>query len=246
MEEARLRRMLERYRRGALSMEGVMRRLRKLPFEDLSFAKLDHHRTLRTGIGEVLFCQGKTPRQVGAIARKLAAGSGRLLATRADRAAAAAIRRVRRDAVRHAAARCVTIGRAPARPGTVLILTAGTADLPVAEEARVSAEFAGCRTELVADVGIAGIHRLLGQIDAMARARVVIVVAGMEGALAGVAAGLGSRPVIAVPTSVGYGAGFGGLAPLLTMINTCAPGVAVVNIDNGFGAAMMAALICGS
>lgn len=241
MNEAKLRALLERVRRGRTSPERAVEALRSLPFEDLGFAKIDHHRALRDGVGEVIFCEGKTPAQIGAIAKRHA----RLLATRADRLAAAAIRRVKRGAVYHAQARCVTLGRCEPRRGLVLIVTGGTSDLPVAEEARVTAEFAGCRTELIADVGTAGVHRLMHHAARLDRATVVIAVAGMEGALATVAAGVTSRPVIAVPTSVGYGAAFDGLAPLLAMMNACAPGVAVVNIDNGFGAAMTAARICG-
>jgi NCAIR mutase (PurE)-related protein len=245
MDERRLRKLLDRYRAGRLSQDGLLRALRKLPFEDLGFARVDHHRALRDGVGEVIFCEGKTPRQIEGIARSMLRSTGRLLATRADPAAAAAIRRVRRSARVHSEARCVTVGRAPRRPGRIVILTAGTADLPVAHEARVSAEYAGCETRLICDAGVAGLHRLLGHLAELREAAALIVVAGMEGALASVVGGLAGRPVIAVPTSVGYGAGFRGLAPLLTMINSCAPGVSVVNIDNGFGAAMVAAMISG-
>lgn len=241
MNEKKLRSLLERVRRGRVSPARALEALRSLPFEDLGFAKIDHHRALRDGIGEVIYCEGKTPAQLAAIARR----QPRLLATRADRRAFAAIRRARRGAVHHAQARCVTVGRCEPRRGSVLIVTGGTSDLPVAAEARVTAEFAGCAVSLIADVGTAGVHRLMAHRDRLEAATVVIAVAGMEGALATVTAGMTSRPVIAVPTSVGYGASFSGLAPLLAMMNACAPGVAVVNIDNGFGAAMLAARICG-
>ena len=218
--------------------------LRDFPYADLGDAHVDTHRALRCGVPEVVFCSGKPPKTLEAIARKLLAGGGNLLATRADRQAFAAIRRAAKDAVYHETARCVTVKRHPApKGGRVVIVSAGTSDGPVAEEARVTAESLGADVKTLLDVGVAGIHRLLGQRDVLRGASAYVVVAGMEGALASVVGGLVDRPVIAVPTSVGYGASFGGLAALLAMLNSCAAGVATVNIDNGFGAGYLAAMI---
>ncbi|MBI3098472.1 MAG: nickel pincer cofactor biosynthesis protein LarB [Planctomycetes bacterium] len=248
MERATLLRLLRDVARGRLKPDAALHRLRALPAEDLGFARVDHHRTVRCGFPEVIFCAGKTPAQIARIARAIHRAGTPLLATRADRAAFAAIRKVVRGARYHAVARCVTAAagtdkrRRPAPPELAL-LSAGTSDIPVAEEARVTAEMLGCRVEAIYDVGVAGIHRLLGHTATLQKARAVIVVAGMEGALASVVGGLVDRPVIAVPTSVGYGASFGGIAPLLTMLNSCAAGVAVVNIDNGFGAGYLAAMM---
>jgi NCAIR mutase (PurE)-related protein len=225
-------------------VDAVLAALRDLPYEDLGFAKLDHHRELRTGIPEVVLGTGKTPEHVGLIAERIAARAGRLLVTRATPEHYAAVQARVPDAVYHQEARAITLERTavPRRPG-VTVLCAGTADLPVAEEAAITAEMMGSAVERHYDVGVAGIHRLLDRLDRLRRARALVVVAGMEGALPSVVAGLVSVPVIAVPTSVGYGASFGGLAPLLAMLNSCAAGVAVVNIDNGFGGGYMAALI---
>jgi NCAIR mutase (PurE)-related protein len=217
-----------------------------MPFEDLGFAKLDHHRSLRCGFPEVIFCQGKTTAQVVAIVERLSIYGSTVLATRAEAAVYEAVRASHPAAVYHAAARCIVLEgkcRREALPGSVAIVSAGTSDQAVAEEAHVTAEVMGCRVETYYDVGVAGIHRLLAQSYALSKATVVVVVAGMEGALASVVGGLVEAPVIAVPTSIGYGASFHGLAPLLTMLNSCAAGVGVVNIDNGFGAGYMAAMI---
>ena len=238
----RLRRLLAGYRAGEISEETVLDALKTLPFEELEFAKVDHHRALRTGVPEVIFCQGKTPVQGEESASRLLAQDGSLLAKRADAAAYDAISRVAPDAVYHEAARVVTVTRTSPvpKPGKICVVTAGTADIPVAEEAAVVAEALGNTVDRIFDVGVAGIHRLFARIEQIRTARVVIVVAGMEGALASVVGGLCDAPVIAVPTSVGYGAAFGGISALLTMLNSCAAGVGVMNIDNGFGAAMLA------
>jgi NCAIR mutase (PurE)-related protein len=224
-------------------VDEALDRLRTLPYEDLGFAEVDHHRPLRTGSPEVVLGQGKTPEQIAAIAERLAR-SGRLLVTRATPEAYRAVKERLPGAVYHAEARAITLDTvgAPRLPG-VAVCCAGTSDLPVAEEAAVTAEIMGAAASRYYDIGVAGLHRLLDKLDALRRANAVVVVAGMEGALPSVVAGLVPCPVIAVPTSVGYGASFQGLAPLLAMLNACAPGVAVVNIDNGFGAGYLAALI---
>ncbi len=244
MDRARLTDLLRSVHRGETAVEDALRTLSALPYADLGFARVDTHRALRCGFPEVVFCQGKTPEQVRAISARLLEGASRLLATRADPAAFEAVRAAAPDAVYHESARAVTVVRDTRPPeGLVAVLCAGTADVPVAEEARVTAEAIGAATLPVYDCGVAGLHRLLGETERIGRANAVIVVAGMEGALASVVGGMVDRPVIAVPTSVGYGAAFGGLAPLLTMLNTCAAGVTVVNIDNGFGAGFAAARI---
>ena len=229
---------------GKTPVEEALEELRMLPYEDLGFAKLDHHRALRDYLPEVVLGQGKTPEQVVAIATRLAEQSGRLLVTRAGADIFAAVKERLPDALYHETARAITLDRRRQTPeGGVTILCAGTSDLPVAEEAAVTAELMGCAVERVYDVGVAGIHRLLDYLPQLREARALVVVAGMEGALPSVVAGLVAVPVMAVPTSVGYGASFQGIAPLLTMLNTCAAGVAVVNIDNGYGAGYLAALI---
>lgn len=215
-----------------------------MPYENLGFAKIDHHRSLRDGFPEVVLGEGKTPEQIAAIAERLAERNDRVLVTRATPEAYAAVRAALPDARYHETARCITVERSPVeRRAGVVVLSAGTADLPVAEEAVVTATMMGCDVARVFDVGVAGIHRLLDHLDLLQAANVVVVVAGMEGALPSVVGGLVGVPVIAVPTSVGYGASFDGLAALLTMLNSCAAGVAVVNIDNGFGAGYLAAVI---
>jgi NCAIR mutase (PurE)-related protein len=232
---------------GRLPPAAAVERLRHLPYEDLPFARIDHHRALRQGEPEVVFCQGKTVEQVVGICERLEAATNSFLGTRASKPMAAALcerfPRVQWNPV----ARTVHLAAPDARPATagpLLVVSAGTSDLPVAEEAVVVAEAFGTRVERLVDVGVAGLHRILAATDALERARVVIVVAGMEGALPSVVGGLVAVPVIAVPTSVGYGASFGGLAALLGMLNSCAAGVTVVNIDNGFGAAVAASRIC--
>ena len=229
---------------GALSVEEGLERLRRLPYEDIGFAEIDHHRALRKGFPEVILGEGKTTEQVVAIAERLLAGSDRLLVTRVDRECYEAVKARVPDAVYHPQARAITAerGKEARRPG-VAVLCAGTSDLAVAEEAAVTAELMGSQAERLYDVGVAGIHRLLDKLETLRGANALVAVAGMEGALPSVVAGLVAAPVIAVPTSVGYGASFRGLAPLLAMLNACAPGVAVVNIDNGFGAGYLAAVI---
>jgi pyridinium-3,5-biscarboxylic acid mononucleotide synthase len=234
---------------GRLAPRAALDRLRHLPYEDLPFARIDHHRTLRQGHPEVVFCEGKTPEQVVAICERLEAASGFFLGTRASEEVAARLRARFPRLVWNPLARTVHLP-SPDRPkpdsttGTILVISAGTSDLPVAEEAAVVADVFGHPVERLVDVGVAGLHRLLAATEQMQRARVVIVVAGMEGALPSVVGGMVGVPVIAVPTSVGYGASFGGLAALLAMLNSCAAGVTVVNIDNGFGAAAAASRIC--
>jgi len=232
---------------GRLAPAAAVDRLRHLPFEDLDFARIDHHRALRQGHPEVVFCEGKTVEQVVAICERLHSATGSFLGTRCSPPQAEALRGKFPDTVWHPLARVVVHGGpapAPASAGAILVVSAGTSDLPVAEEAAVVAEAFGHPVARLADVGVAGIHRLLAEGERLRQARVVIVVAGMEGALPSVVGGLVAVPVIAVPTSVGYGASFGGLAALLGMLNSCAAGVTVVNIDNGFGAAAAASRIC--
>jgi NCAIR mutase (PurE)-related protein len=245
MEANWLRALLEEVQKGDASVEQALDRLRSFPYEDLGFARLDSHRSLRTGFPEVVFCQGKSPDQVVHIVGRLRAVEGRVIATRVSAEVAQVLQDAFPDAAHHASARMVVVGGEAPRSGqgTVLVVSAGTADIPIADEAAVTAEALGSPVARLYDVGVAGIHRLLDARHKLHAANVLVVVAGMEGALASVVAGLVDRPVVAVPTSVGYGASFGGLAPLLTMLNSCAPGVAVVNIDNGFGAGCMAHLI---
>jgi NCAIR mutase (PurE)-related protein len=233
---------------GRVAPQVALAKLRHLPFEDISFARIDHHRDLRQGHPEVVFCEGKSPDQVVAICERLEAVSGSFLGTRASEAVATRLSARFPRVVWNQLARTVHLPAAgakrPAPSGMILVVSAGTSDLPVAEEAAVVAEVFGHTVERLIDVGVAGLHRLLAADDQLRRARVVIVVAGMEGALPSVVGGMVASPVIAVPTSVGYGASFGGLAALLGMLNSCAAGVTVVNIDNGFGAAAAASRIC--
>ncbi|MGH7208602.1 MAG: nickel pincer cofactor biosynthesis protein LarB [Nitrospiraceae bacterium] len=241
MESTRLKKLLRNLQAGTVGLAAAVERLRTLPYEDLGFASVDHHRSIRQGFPEVIFCQGKTRAQIVAIARDLLKKGGPLLATRVEPDVAAALGRLDRRAIYHDLARVVVIQRRkPELRGDILVVTAGTADIPVAEEARVTAEVMGSRVESLYDVGVAGIHRVLGRQDRLLRARVLVVVAGMDGVLPSVVGGLVDRPVVAVPTSRGYGASFGGLAALLTMLNSCASGVGVMNIDNGFGAGCLA------
>jgi len=237
--------LLERFRAGGVGRDQVLRAFQAAPVADLGFAQVDTHRALRKGFPEVIFGAGKTPEQVVKLAAKLLEGEQRVLITRVTADHARAVRRKFKTAKHHELARCITLERSPAkaRPGTIAVVCAGTSDLPVAEEAAVTAEIMGNQVERVTDVGVAGVHRLFGRLTTIQQANVIIVVAGMEGALPSVVAGLVSKPVIAVPTSVGYGASFGGLAPLLGMLNSCGSGVTVVNIDNGFGAGYAASQI---
>jgi hypothetical protein len=245
MDRAQLEELLNEIRDGHIDVSAALERLRGMPFEDLGFAKIDHHRALRTGMPETIYAEGKTPEQVAKIFSRMAKAGGNVLATRASRAAFDAVLAAEPRAEFHEAARAITLSQSAvaAGKGTVGVVCAGTSDLPVAEEAVVTARLMGNTVELIADVGVAGIHRLMAQQAALRSARVLVVCAGMEGALPTVVAGLVSAPVIAVPTSIGYGASFGGVAALLGMLNSCAPNVSVVNIDNGFGAACLASLI---
>jgi NCAIR mutase (PurE)-related protein len=241
MDHKRLTQLLKDLRAGKVDVPRAVARLRSLPFEELGFASLDHHRSIRQGFPEVILCEGKTKAQVVAIARGLLKKGGPLLATRAEPEIAKALVRLDRRAVYSELARTVVVQpRKPAAKGDILIVTVGTADIPVAEEARVTAEVMGSLVEVLYDVGVAGIHRLLSRTHRLQRARVLVVAAGMDGVLPSVIGGLVDCPVVAVPTSRGYGASFGGLAALLTMLNSCAAGVGVMNIDNGFGAGCLA------
>ncbi|MDA1347301.1 MAG: nickel pincer cofactor biosynthesis protein LarB [Chloroflexi bacterium] len=245
MDESRLRALLDRFKNDGLGADDVISELRGLPFRDLDFARVDHHRAVRTGFPEVVFAEGKSAEQVASIAEEILRGSDRLLVTRATSEVFAAVKQKVPDSSYDELARAIVADRRTERETTpgVVVACAGTADLPVALEATVTAELMDCEVERLFDVGVAGIHRLLSEMPALQRARVIVVVAGMEGALTSVIGGLVSVPVIAVPTSVGYGASFGGLAALLAMLNSCAPGIGVVNIDNGFGAGYLAAMI---
>jgi NCAIR mutase (PurE)-related protein len=246
MDERALRELLEQVRRGDAAIDEALIALRRLPFDDLGgFAHLDTHRALRAGFPEVVLCQGKAPEQAAAIIARLAEGPGPVLGTRATPELYELVRGAVPDARYHPLARAIVVEREPLprRPGSIMVICAGTADLPVAEEAAITAEVMGNTVERVADVGVAGLHRLLAYVERVQRASVLVVIAGMEGALPSVVGGLVRRPVIAVPTSVGYGASFGGLAALLAMLNSCASGVTVVNIDNGFGAGYAASMI---
>jgi hypothetical protein len=240
-----LRELLIHIREGKIDIDEGVAKLRELSYVDLGCAKLDTQRELRVGYPEVVYCPGKTTEQVTCIVRAMVERNTNVLATRASEALCAEIRIICPDAVYHPQARAITIKRRdiPLQDGYIAVVTAGTADLPVAEEAAVTAEFCGNRVERIVDVGVAGIHRLFDTLDIIRNARVIIVVAGMEGALPSIIGGLVDVPVIAVPTSVGYGASFHGISALLTMLNSCASGVAVVNIDNGFGAGYMASVI---
>ena len=245
MTEDQIRKILEEHKAGGISSQEALRRLRTLPFEDLGFAKVDHHRALRAGMPEVVFGEGKTPTQMAQIFSRLAKHGGNILATRASAEQFAAVSKKVPRAEYRALARAIVLQRDRKKygKGTIAVISAGTSDIAAAEEAVVTAEIMGNDVEHLYDVGVAGIHRLLANRGTLTRARVAIVCAGMEGALPSVVGGLVGVPVIAVPTSVGYGAAFKGLAALLGMMNSCASNVSVVNIDNGFGAGYVAALI---
>ncbi len=246
MDQTDLKQLLERVRQGEESIDSAMDRLRHLPFEDLGDAVVDHHRGLRQGFPEVIFGAGKSVEQVERIISSLLAKGNNILATRLDEEKGGRLQELFPAAAWHREARCLTIEQKQVETvgrGTILVVSAGTSDLPVAAEAVVTARIMGNRVEQLCDVGVAGLHRLLARRELLFSASVIIVVAGMEGALPSVVGGLVSRPVIAVPTSVGYGAAFGGVAALLGMLNSCASGVTVVNIDNGFGAGYAASLM---
>ncbi len=242
MDGTKVRAVLNAVKEGKLSTEEALERLKLLPYEDLGFATLDSHRSLRQDIPEVLFCPGKTIEQIAEIADRLLRQHSNLLATRASEEIYDTIAGIEGSAEYNKVARTVVVRReqTPSTTGTVLVMSAGTADIPVAEEAAVTADFLGSRVEKLYDVGVAGLHRVLDKWSKLQAARALVVVAGMDGALPSVVGGLTGRPLIAVPTSVGYGASFAGLSALLTMLNSCAAGTAVVNIDNGFGAGVLA------
>jgi NCAIR mutase (PurE)-related protein len=257
MDNGKLKKILDAVKAGDIPVEAAMEKLRGLPYEDLGYAKLDLHRAIRTGFPEVVFCQGKTAEQCVGIIGRLALHHAKVLATRVTPEIARQIASAVEGCTYHELARLLVVERPLKRPTRktaepathpdkgkyIMVLCAGTADLPVAEEAAVTAETLGSRVERAYDVGVAGLHRLLDQREKILRANVLIVAAGMEGALPSVVGGMVSCPVIAVPTSVGYGASFGGLAALLAMLNACATGIAVMNIDNGFGAGYFAHLV---
>ena len=247
MNEKQLEKLFNDVKDGTLDTHDAVQQLRHLPYEDMGFAKIDHHRTIRCGFPEVIYSPGKTPEQVSAIFKTLAQTGQNIIATRADQTLYDDVAQITNlEGLRYEReARIIVLEQKTVESpvGDIMIVTAGTADIPVAEEARVTAQMLGQNVELICDMGVAGIHRLLGNTKRLQQANVVIVVAGMEGALASVVGGLVDCPVIAVPTSVGYGASFEGLSALLTMLNCCASGVTVVNIDNGFGAAYSASMI---
>ena len=237
--------LLDRFLAGDSSRDEVLRAFQAAPSVDLGYARVDVHRSLRKGFPEVIYAEGKTPEQVAGIAFQISQRDDRFLATRVKPEHVRALRKKLKNVTYHEAARCVTIENQPLakRPGSIAVICAGTSDLAVAEEAAVTAEIMGNRVERIVDAGVAGLHRILSRLETIQRANVLVVVAGMEGALPSVVAGLVSKPVIAVPTSVGYGASFGGVAALLGMLNSCGSGVTVVNIDNGFGAGYAASQI---
>ncbi|MDX2029741.1 MAG: nickel pincer cofactor biosynthesis protein LarB [Blastocatellia bacterium] len=245
MDQKRLEELLLNFKEGRLDLEQALAGLRHLPYEDLGFANVDHHRAIRQGFPEVIFGQGKTPAQVMGIAERLLARSSNLLITRSEAAAFEKVRTIAPDAVYHESCGAISVRRdeTPRGRGLIAIVTAGTSDIPVADEAALTAEIMGNRIERLFDVGVAGIHRVLSRRELLQSATVVVCVAGMEGALPSVVGGLVSVPVIAVPTSIGYGASFNGIAALLGMLNSCSSNVTVVNIDNGFGAGFVASLI---
>jgi NCAIR mutase (PurE)-related protein len=242
MNKTELTRLLQSVRDGRTGVETALNRLKHLPFEDMSYAHIDHHRHLRHGMPEVIYCEGKTLEQIIGIAKRMLKAGSDVLATRAEERVYKAVLKLDRGAEYHAASRAVVVQhkKKPLTKGIVLVLTAGTSDIPVAEEAAVTAAMLGSAVQTVYDVGVAGLHRILSKRELLDTARVLVVAAGMDGALPSVVGGLVDKPVIAVPTSVGYGAAFQGLAPLLTMLNSCASGIAVMNIDNGFGAGVLA------
>jgi NCAIR mutase (PurE)-related protein len=242
MNKSDLTKLLQRVREGKTDVATALDHLKHLPFEDVVYAHIDHHRHLRHGMPEVIYGEGKTVEQVAGIAKRMLAQRSDILATRASTMMYKAVKKLDSRAVYHERSRTIVIKQTKNKftRGIVLVLTAGTSDIPVAEEAAVTAEMLGSAVQTVYDVGVAGIHRILSKREILAAARVVVVAAGMDGALPSVVGGLVDKPVIAIPTSVGYGAGFQGLAPLLTMLNSCSAGIAVMNIDNGFGAGVLA------
>ena len=245
MDREKIRELLENVKAGKTGIDEALRALKSFPYKDLGYAKIDTHRDLRRGFPEVILCRGKTIEQIEKIVESLSSETDFIMATKADKAAYEAIRKVKKDAVYYETAHIVLIGKARKKKSTktILVITAGTSDIPIAEEAVVTAEIMGNAVDRVYDIGVAGVHRLLDNSEKLFDANVIVVVAGMEGALASIIGGMVDSPVIAVPTSVGYGSSFEGLAALLSMLNCCAPGVVTVNIDNGFGAGYFASFI---
>ena len=245
MDKEHIKNLLEAVQSGKMDVNAAFDKLKSLPYDDLGFAKIDTHRSVRRGFPEVIFCEGKTPDQVRQIVERMMSDNSIVLGMRASEEIYQAVKKVVKNVEYHESARAIVAGPLPEVKfeGTILVVSAGTADLPVAEEAAITAQAMGNRVERLYDAGVAGVHRLLHNKETLFSANVLIVAAGMEGALPGVVGGLVDKPVIAVPTSVGYGVSFGGLSALLTMLNTCVPGIAVVNIDNGFGAGYLASLI---
>lgn len=242
MNKENLKSLLENVQSGKTTIQSAIDQLRNFPFENVVYAHIDHHRHLRSGMPEVIYCEGKTIEQIKGIAKRMLATGTDLLATRASEEVYRSIKKLDRRAAYHDRSRSIVIRSTKKNPtqGVVLVITAGTSDIPVAEEAAVTADLLGSTVETVYDVGVAGLHRILSKKDLLDSARVIVVAAGMDGALPSVVGGLVDKPILAVPTSVGYGAGFQGIAPLLTMLNSCAAGIGVMNIDNGFGAGVLA------
>ncbi|MFZ3121854.1 MAG: nickel pincer cofactor biosynthesis protein LarB [Thermodesulfovibrionales bacterium] len=238
MNNDKIKKILSSVKSGGISVEGAVKKLKHFPYEDISFAKVDHHRHLRQGVPEVIFASGKTKEQVISIAKAMYKKSKRFLITKAAKSIYNALKV--KGAVFHPASGIISIGEEKKKTGNVLVLTAGTSDIPVAEEAAVTASFLGSNVNTLYDVGVAGLHRLMDNKKYIKDARVIIVVAGMEGALPSVVGGLTDKPIIAVPTSTGYGTSLGGLTALFAMLNSCVPGIAVMNVDNGFGAGCLA------
>lgn len=245
MDKDKLKDLLERVKNGTVAIDEAMTALKTLPFEDIGYAMVDTHRALRKGYPEVIFCRNKTPQQVAGIVATMRGHHETIMATRASEEVSQALKEAGHEVLYYKEAQIALVGKPMEKKGTgtVMVVTAGTSDIPVAEEAAVTADIMGNEVERLFDIGVAGIHRLFGNIQKIHRASVIIVIAGMDGVLPSIIGGLVERPVIAVPTSVGYGAHFEGLSALLTMLNSCAPGIAVVNIDNGFGAGFLAAMI---
>lgn len=241
MDQKNLKRLLKDIRLRKMTIDEAMKALKHLPYEDIAFAHIDHHRTLRQGFPEVVYGEGKTIEQIIGIVKGILKQGNKALITRAGEKVYRAIKKLEKDTIYHKSSRAVVINKVKEKKtGKVLVITAGTSDIPVAEEAAVTANFLGSSVETIYDVGVAGVHRLLDKKDKLFSARAIIVAAGMDGALASVVGGLVDKPIIALPTSIGYGASFGGISALLAMLNSCADGVAVVNIDNGFGAGCLA------
>jgi pyridinium-3,5-biscarboxylic acid mononucleotide synthase len=245
MTPENIKQILERYKKGEISLDDSLKEFRDLPYKSMEFATLDSHREIRTGFPEVIYSEGKSIEQLCGIMKYLVSKESNILATRASTEQYEAVKKLHPDLAYNVCARTITLKRqaVPVRDGYIAVVTAGTSDIPVAEEAAVTAEIFGNRVERIFDVGIAGVHRLFARLELIRGAKVIVAVAGMEGALPSVIGGLVDKPIIAVPTSVGYGANFGGLSALLTMLNSCAAGVSVVNIDNGFGAGYIASMI---